>query len=108
MPAGTYRPALARGRHWTAEEVLPSLDKCVAYARATSLSIIINYHNVGEQQRQEKSGQLLDFTRLADFWRLVAPRYKDQAQVFYELSHEPGFDGARFLKPEFRTGLMGG
>ncbi len=93
--------------HWTPQEVLPWLDKCVTNAEATGLNIIINYHNVGEQQEQAKAGKPLDFTRLAHFWSLVAPRYKDQAHVFYELSNEPSFDGATFLKPEFRTGLMG-
>ena len=53
--------------HWTAEEVLPKLDACVSNAQATGLNIIINYHNVGEQQEQKKSGQPLDFSRLASF-----------------------------------------
>lgn len=68
-----------RQAHWTAEEVLPKLDKCVANAQATGLNVIINYHNVGEQQEQKKSGKPLDFSRLASFWRLVAPRYTNQA-----------------------------
>ena len=93
--------------HWTAEEVLPNLDKCVKNAEATGLNVIINYHNVGEQQEQRKSGKPLDFSRLARFWRLVAPRYKDRAHVFYELSNEPTFDGSTFLKPDFHKGLMG-
>jgi len=93
--------------HWTAEEVLPKLDACVTNARATGLNIIINYHNVGEQQEQVKAGKPLDFSRLAGFWRLVASRYKDQAHVFYELSNEPSFDGGTYLKPEFRMGLLG-
>lgn len=95
-----------KGAHRTAEEVLPKLDQCVTNAQVTGLNIIINYHNVGEQQEQKKSGQPLDFIRLAGFWRLVAPRYKNQALVFYELSNEPSFDGNMFLKPEFHSGLM--
>ena len=91
---------------WTPEEVLPWLDKCVANAQATGMNIIINYHNVGEQQGQEKAGKPLDFTRVAEFWHLVAPRYKDQAHVLYELSNEPTFDGGMFLKTEFHRGLM--
>ena len=63
--------------------------------------------NVGEQQEQRKSGKPLDFTRLANFWRLVAPRYANNAHVLYELSNEPTFDGGMFLKPEFHGGLMG-
>ena len=93
--------------HWTAEEVLPKLDQCVTNAQATGLNVIINYHNVGEQQEQKKSGKPLDFSRLAHFWRLVASRYTNQARVFYELSNEPTFDGGMFLKPEFHAGLMG-
>ncbi len=30
--------------HWTAEEVLPKLDRCVTNAQATRLNAIINYH----------------------------------------------------------------
>lgn len=91
---------------WKPEEVLPWLDKCVANAKATSLNIIINYHNVGEQDRQAKAGKPWDFNRLGSFWSLVAPRYKDQAHVFFELSNEPTFNGGDFLKPKFHTGLM--
>jgi hypothetical protein len=93
--------------HWTAEEVLPHLDRCVANAEATGLSIVINYHNVGEQHNQEKAGRPLDFQRLANFWSLVAARYKDRANVFYELTNEPSFAEATYLRPEFRAGLMG-
>jgi len=93
--------------HWTAEEVLPKLDKCVTNAQATGLNVIINYHNVGEQHEQTQSGKPLNFSRLASFWRLAAPRYTNQTRVFYELSNEPSFDGSMFLKPEFHAGLMG-
>jgi hypothetical protein len=91
---------------WKPEEVLAWLDKCVANAKATGMNIIINYHNVGEQDRQAKAGEPWDFTRLGSFWSLVAPRYKDQAHVFYELSNEPTFNGGDYLKPKFHTGLM--
>ena len=92
--------------HWTAAEVLPNLDRCVENARTTGLNVIINYHNVGEQHRQEKAGRPLDFQRLQNFWSLVAARYKDHDNVFYELTNEPSFSGSTFLRPEFRAGLM--
>lgn len=91
---------------WTPEQALPWLDKCVANAQATGMNIIINYHNTGEQDFQEKAGKPLDFTRVAEFWHLVAPRYREQTNVCYELNNEPSFGGGTFFKPEFHRGLM--
>jgi hypothetical protein len=91
---------------WKPEDVLPWMDQCVANAKASGMNIIINYHNVGEQDQQAKTGKPWDFTRLGNFWALVAPRYKDQAHVYYEMTNEPSFNGDDYRKPEFHKGLM--
>lgn len=86
--------------YWSIAEMLPHLDTCVARAAAAGMNIIINYHNVGEQNES------LDFTLLAAFWQAVAARYRDQTHVFYELSNEPTFNASRYLLPAFRSGLL--
>ena len=81
---------------WTMNELTDVLDRCVANATAAGLNVIINYHNVGEYT---KTG---GFGRMDEFWRTVAPRYRDNDLVFYELNNEQAFDGAAYRERKFR------
>ncbi len=89
--------------NWSVGEFLPYLDKCVANATATGMNLIINFHNVGAQQNFDKSYQ---FATENEFWNAVAPRYKDNNRVYYELANEPTFTMSDYLKPDFKTAYL--
>ena len=97
---------------WTAQEFLPELDEIVARAEETGMNIVINYHNVGEQERIKKrqnSDEYLEprgFDRVKEFWELVAPRYKDKDFVYYELTNEPVFNDSKYIEANFKNNLL--
>ncbi len=88
---------------WSVEEVLPWLDKVVENAGLSEMNLIINYHNVGPQQNFDT---IYTFHLEKEFWQAVAPRYKDNDLVYYELTNEPTFRMGDYLKPVFRENLM--
>jgi aryl-phospho-beta-D-glucosidase BglC (GH1 family) len=88
---------------WTVGEMLPWLDKVVENANTSEMNLIINYHNVGPQQNFDTT---YTFQLEKEFWEYVAPRYKDNDLVYYELTNEPTFRMSDYLKPEFSENLM--
>ena len=93
-----------RGRdNWKPEEVLPHLDKVVENATKTGMNLIINLHNVGGQQRYDTTYK---FDQEKEFWKLVAPRYKDNDLVYYEPANEPTFRANDYIKPEWRKSYI--
>jgi Cellulase (glycosyl hydrolase family 5) len=63
------------------ERLLPRLDGMVELAAEAGLYVLIDNHSecCGNQ----------NVTNNTVFWEAVAPRYKDQTHVFYELKNEP-------------------
>ncbi len=90
-PKWTPKP----GAWWSVDEVLPYLDMAVDNATATGMNIIINYHNVGEYIRTR------DFGMMAEFWAKVAPRYKNNDRVFYELNNEQSWESSDYFDEAF-------
>jgi len=88
---------------WKVSEVLPYLDKCVDNATASGMNIIINFHGVGSQQEFDTS---YTFGFEKEFWDSVAPRYKNNDLVYYEIANEPTFQMNDYLKPVFKQNLM--
>ena len=89
--------------YWKVSEVLPYYDKCVENAVATGMNIIINYHGVGSQQEFDKS---FTFEFETEFWDSIAPRYKNNDLVYYEIANEPTFNMNDYLNPVFKQNLM--
>ncbi|MDO6687204.1 MULTISPECIES: cellulase family glycosylhydrolase [unclassified Agarivorans] len=83
------------GANWSVDEVIPYLDIAVANATKTGTNIIINYHHVGEFQRTRGFGMM------AEFWRKVASRYKDNDLVYYELNNEQAWNDADYKSSAF-------
>ncbi|MGL4630494.1 MAG: cellulase family glycosylhydrolase, partial [Leadbetterella sp.] len=77
----------------TDQEMLEWYDKAIANATATGMNVIINYQNIGEQTKTFNS-PTLDMSRLENFWKIIAPRYKDNDLVYYEITNEPIFGQA--------------
>jgi len=86
----TYRLNCVRlgieyNRNWHADidmgitERLPAIDSAVNLAERYGIYICIDYHECGSY----------DLPHLIDFWKQVAPRYKDRKHVLYELANEP-------------------
>ncbi|MGH8079536.1 MAG: cellulase family glycosylhydrolase [Lysobacter sp.] len=76
------------------EERIAQMDKFVQWTRARGLVLMIEYHNV--------EAGLYDRAKALAFWRRVAPRYKDEPHVVYELMNEPGNGGETASRtPEF-------
>ncbi len=73
---------------WTVSEVLPYFDKCVENAANSGMNIIINFHNVGAQQEFDTE---YTFALEKEFWDSIAPRYKNNELVYYEIANEPTF-----------------
>lgn len=88
---------------WTVEEMLPRLDKVVENAVRSEMNLIINYHNVGPQQNFDTT---FTFQLVKEFWQAVAPRYKDNELIYYELTNEPTFRMGDYLNPGFKENLM--
>jgi hypothetical protein len=93
----------------TDEEFLQTWDTLVANAKEAGMNIIINYHNVGEQDKGNDPGSDLSygFEEVSAFWDAIAPRYKNKPNVYYELSNEPSFQGIDYLDPVFKANLLG-
>lgn len=93
-----------RGRvYWKVSEVLPFLDICVENAEATGMNLIINYHNVGAQQKYDTT---YTFALEKEFWKAVAPRYSNKNFVYYEPANEPTFQMSDYLKPTFKKSYL--
>ena len=79
------RLGIEYNRNWHADidfgitDRLPMIDSAVNLAAPYGLYICIDYHECGSY----------NFSHLVDFWRQVAPRYKDRMHVLYELANEP-------------------
>jgi PKD repeat protein len=73
------------------QDVLPLLDSAVAITGRLGMYAIIDYHPVGGLNTQE----------CANWWSVVAPRYKDETHVLYEAANEPGFPS----NPSFQTSI---
>lgn len=67
----------------TATQVIPDLDEWVDRASENGFYVIIDYHPVGGR----------DETDATDWWRVIAPRYKNRTHVIYEVTNEPGGAG---------------
>jgi hypothetical protein len=89
--------------NWKVSEVLPYFDKCVQNATETGMNIIINFHNVGAQQEFDTE-YLFELEK--EFWDSIAPRYKNNDLVYYEIANEPTFKMADYLKPTFKQNLL--
>jgi subfamily B ATP-binding cassette protein MsbA len=64
---------------WDRAQFLEELDCAVQLATAEQMYVLIDYHDIG----------YLDLDHAMQFWSIVAPRYADQSNVFFELSNEP-------------------
>lgn len=89
--------------YWSVSDVLPYFDKCVENALASGMNIIINYHDVGAQQKFDTG---YSFELEAEFWDAIAPRYKDNDLVYYEIANEPTFKMDDYLNPVFKENLL--
>jgi hypothetical protein len=89
--------------YWKVSEVLPYFDKCVENATASGMNIIINFHGVGSQQEFDTN---YTFGFEKEFWDSIAPRYKNNDLVYYEIANEPTFQMNDYLKPVFKQNLM--
>ncbi len=69
-------------------EFTDKMDRVVELARKNHMYLVINYHDVGR----------VDMAECSTFWKVVAPRYKDETHVIYELMNEP--QGARDWQDE--------
>jgi hypothetical protein len=67
------------------------------------MNIIINFHNPRAQDNYDTS---YSFDKEKQFWDSVAPRYKDNELVYYELVNEPTSSMETFEKSGFKDGLM--
>lgn len=90
---------------WTLDSVAMIIDSCVSIATDKQMNIIINYHNVGEQQNKDGfvSPQDVNMERLTEFWAKVAPRYRGNDLVYYELANEPSFKKDAYTEPNFMS-----
>ena len=89
--------------YWKVSEVLPWFDKCVENATASGMNIIINFQGVGSQQDFDKN---YTFGFETEFWDSIAPRYKNNDLVYYEIANEPTFQMSDYLKPVFKQNLL--
>ena len=100
--------------YWTVKdkELYELYDKAVENATKLDMTIIINYHNVGEQTQVDKSQddktklepESLD--RMKQFWKRIAPRYKDNPNVIYEVTNEPLFGFGDYTADWFKKPFL--
>ena len=90
--------------YWSVSEVLPYYDKCVENAAKSGMNLIINYHNVGAQQKFDTT---YTFQPEKEFWVEIAPRYKDNSLIYYEIANEPTFRMKDYLNPAFKKEYLG-
>ncbi len=91
---------------WTWDELGVEKDKVVANAVATGMTVIIDYHNVGEQDPTKGGGTDYTMNWLEQFWTHIAPRYKDNDHVIYELQNEPCFSLSRYLTTSCKSRFL--
>jgi hypothetical protein len=76
--------------------ILPMLDTAVANAKAAGLYAIIDYHPLGGYRENDALA----------WWSVVAPRYKDEPHVIYEVTNEPtGTGGTHPPLPAYQQAL---
>lgn len=85
--------------YWSVDEMLTYLDQAVANANQTGMNVIINYHNVAEYQKTN------GFGRMEEFWQKVAPRYKDNDLVIYEINNEQAWSKDKYLSDHFQSAM---
>ncbi len=78
--------------------LLNAYDQVIDAATRHGMYVMVNYHNTGGYRDPDYSSaadsstkfKYLDtFHTITKFWSLVAPRYRDRENVFYELMNEP-------------------
>ncbi len=89
--------------NWTVSEVLPYFDKCVQNATETGMNVIINFNNVNAQQNYDTD---FNFELEKEFWDSIAPRYKDNELVLYEIVSEPTSNMSDYLNSSFKQNLL--
>ncbi len=72
------------GERYTKDQIVPqtyepAIDSFVKWAAEDGIYVIINYHDVGHY----------DLDHMKQFWEYIAPKYKDETHVLYELMNEP-------------------
>jgi hypothetical protein len=67
------------GGHYSIDETLPIIDNAVRLAREEGVYIIVEYHDCARYV----------WSHITEFWNKVAPRYKDEPHVIYEIANEP-------------------
>lgn len=72
------------GERYLKEQIVPqtyepAIDSLVKWAAEDGIYVIINYHDVGHY----------DLDHMKQFWEYIAPKYKDETHVIYELMNEP-------------------
>ncbi|MCF8714701.1 cellulase family glycosylhydrolase [Joostella atrarenae] len=83
--------------YWNVDEILPIIDEAVSYTRALDMTLIIDYHEVGEYVKSRGFGMM------EEFWEKVAPRYKNNQHVIYELNNEQTWELKDYLSKDFKT-----
>ncbi len=73
------------------------LDTIIARAKQTGMYVIIDDHSA------ESFGSLTDWKLNARFWSAIAPRYKDDTNVIYELKNEPDVHGRWSTLPDYES-----
>jgi endoglucanase len=73
------------------------LDTIIARAKATGMYVVIDDHS------SEGFSVLTDWKLNAQFWSAIAPRYKDDTNVIYELKNEPDVHGNWAALPEYES-----
>ncbi len=91
---------------WDWNELGAEMDKVVANAVATGMTVIIDYHNVGEQDPNKGDGTDYTMNWLEQFWTHIAPRYKDNDHVIYELQNEPSFSLSGYTTASYKTRFL--
>jgi sialate O-acetylesterase len=87
----------------TVSEVLPLFDRCVQNATETKMNIIISYHNPGAQQNFDTENK---FELEKEFWDSIAPRYKNNNQVYFELVNAPVSSIEGYTNTVFKKNIL--
>ena len=82
---------------WTIPELLEVMDSVINSATRAGMMTIINYHSTGEYENTQ------GFGRMVPFWRAVAPRYRDNEHVIYEMANEQAFNANTYVSREFES-----